>query len=215
MMKQADSNKQSSAKKPPTQGSRWRSRRSRSRDRKRTGSEQLDGSFVLTIVRPGRQRPVSVGRTRYRVEKSAPRVVFQPECVICHKKILEPSSIMEVPDSHDPAHFECVLSKLKEKEELSQHQRLVYLGSSNFAVIEPVEPEKKNSPFRVVRYVYSSSRGNMQNPPGWRGSLAITPRYVIHVEKTTLQMRAELEAAERMSIKPLDSLEFVLLEQDN
>lgn len=215
MMKQPDSSKPSpTVKKPTLQGQRWHSRRTRSRDKKKA-SLNTSETPTLTIVRPGRQRAVPLSKSRYRAEKASPRTPFQPECVICHKKILESSSILEVSDSQDPAHFECVLNNLKQREELQQYQRLVYLGSSRFAVIEPLDPSKKNSPFKVVRHVYSSSRTNIQNPPEWRGNLAITPRYVIHVEKTTLQMKAELEMMERMSIKPLDSLEFSLLEQDN
>lgn len=102
---------------------------------------------------------------------------------------------------------------MKEHENLGQGQRLVYLGAGNFAVIEPAEPNKKSSAFKVVRYVHDGQ--GQANVPDWRSNLAITPRYIIHVEKTTLHMKEELEAADRMSIKPLDSLEFSLLEQDN
>ena len=102
---------------------------------------------------------------------------------------------------------------MKEHETLGDGQRLVYLGAGNFAVIEPLEPNKKSSAFKVVRYVRDGQ--NQADAPDWRSNLAITPRYIIHVEKTTLHMKEELEATDRMSIKPLDSLEFSLLEQDN
>lgn len=195
----------------PSQRNRWRLRRGRSRDKKKS-PESSSGS-QLTLSRLGRQKPIPLGKSKYRPEKKAMRLPFCPECVLCKKKITESSSILEAPGTQEPAHFECVLKQMKEHEPLSDQQRLVYLGAGNFAVIEPLEPNKKSSAFKVVRYVRDGQ--NQTNAPHWRSNLAITPRYIIHVEKTTLRMKKELEAVDRMSIKPLDSLEFSLLEQDN
>ncbi|MGL4524008.1 MAG: hypothetical protein ACRCVN_00600 [Spirochaetia bacterium] len=205
-MKETESNKSPTIKRSRSGRNRWSSRRSKNNDRKRREGPSL------TITRPGRQKPLVLGRSAYRPEKKSPRIAYQPVCPICEKKILSSSSIVENPGTGDPSHFECVLQSLKNNHPLEKDQRLAYLGSGVFAVIEQEHPGRKNSPFKIIEYVHN---GQKPSETPWKADISITPRYVIHVEKTTLQMKEEMAELEKMSIKPTENSDFLMLEQDN
>ena len=49
------------------------------------------------------------------------------------------------------AHFDCILEDLKKSNELSEKEKIVYLGGGTFGIIEETEPTKDSSSRFFVR----------------------------------------------------------------
>ena len=64
-------------------------------------------------------------------------------CPICGKIINNMSSSMCSNDRNEYYHFECVTSSLRKKLNIKPNQRLTYLGSSSFGVIEDTKDNSK------------------------------------------------------------------------
>jgi len=68
------------------------------------------------------------------------RIMNEPEwetpCPICGNKILEISSAITDKTSGDPAHFECIMKKIAEEEEIGPDERVCYLGNGSFGIIQ-------------------------------------------------------------------------------
>ena len=56
-------------------------------------------------------------------------------CALCGEVVKETSSCLALPDSGDPAHFECVMKKISETETLAEGETIAYLGGGNFGII--------------------------------------------------------------------------------
>ena len=66
-------------------------------------------------------------------------IVFpeKPElvCALCGEVIKEAASTLAMPDTGEPAHFDCVMKKLEESETLVEGDTIAYLGGGNFGII--------------------------------------------------------------------------------
>jgi hypothetical protein len=89
-----------------------------------------------------------------------------PDCPICGKPINDIPSALAEKASKQPAHFDCVLASLVEAEKPGPQERVVYLGSGAFAVVEgnPQTPQK----FSIVRKIQYEDR---EAKPDWRKDL--------------------------------------------
>jgi len=56
-------------------------------------------------------------------------------CALCGEVVKEAASCLALPDSGDPAHFECVMKKISETEPLADGESIAYLGGGNFGII--------------------------------------------------------------------------------
>ena len=75
--------------------------------------------------------------------------INKEKCFICDKSIEDmPSAIIDQKDSKY-YHFNCVISKLYRENVIEQKQRLVYLGSGAFGIIE--NPKNDNSSRFVIK----------------------------------------------------------------
>lgn len=57
-------------------------------------------------------------------------------CIICGKPIADAASSMAMPDSGEPAHFDCVLKQISESETLAEGDTVAYLGGGAFGIIQ-------------------------------------------------------------------------------
>ncbi len=56
-------------------------------------------------------------------------------CALCGEVITETASSLALPESGEPAHFDCVMKKLEETETLEEGDSIAYLGGGNFGII--------------------------------------------------------------------------------
>ena len=58
-----------------------------------------------------------------------------PECPICNQSVKFLLTAISVGEDNSPAHFDCVLNKLTETEQLGPKEKITYIGNGNFAVV--------------------------------------------------------------------------------
>jgi len=57
-------------------------------------------------------------------------------CPLCQRQIFDVSSALADPNSGEPVHFDCALTKLAEMERLGPNEHIAYIGRGSFAVVE-------------------------------------------------------------------------------
>ena len=77
-------------------------------------------------------------RRRQRVNRDN-TIVFPEKlelvCTLCGQVIKDAASSLSLPESGEPAHFDCVMKKLEESETLEEGDTIAYLGGGNFGII--------------------------------------------------------------------------------
>jgi hypothetical protein len=89
-----------------------------------------------------------------------------PQCPVCGKPVTDILCALTERESSLPAHFDCILASLSAAEKLMPQERLVYLGSGSFAVVEadPRNPQR----FQIKRKLQYEPR---EGRPDWRKGL--------------------------------------------
>ncbi|MBL8968156.1 MAG: hypothetical protein JNG85_14210 [Spirochaetaceae bacterium] len=96
-------------------------------------------------------------------EKSEP-----VDCPLCGKPVYDLSTAVGADKENAvPAHFDCVLERVAAAESLGPNERLVYLGSGSFGVVE--FKDKNESAFVVKRRVQWEKEGEKKD---WRRGLS-------------------------------------------
>jgi len=72
-----------------------------------------------------------------------------PDCPVCGKPIRDVSAAMTDPSGDKPAHFDCVVKILSEKETLGNQEKVIYLGSGQFGVVKILNNRK----FEIVKKI--------------------------------------------------------------
>lgn len=80
-------------------------------------------------------------RQRHNNHKGREIGIIYPEkeeltCAICGEIIDRTAESLSMPDSGEPAHFDCVIKEFEKTEELSDGEVIAYLGSGNFGIIK-------------------------------------------------------------------------------
>jgi hypothetical protein len=89
-------------------------------------------------------------------------------CPLCGKPVYDLSTALSADrEKPMPAHFDCVVERVMAAESLSQGEKLVYLGSGSFGVVE--FKDKAESAFTVKRRIQWEKEGDKQE---WRRSLS-------------------------------------------
>lgn len=69
-------------------------------------------------------------------EETQLKTVFETHiCEYCNQPIEELASAIANKDTGNPAHFDCVLSKINETEKLADNEKITYIGQGRFAVV--------------------------------------------------------------------------------
>ncbi len=58
-----------------------------------------------------------------------------PVCPICNQSVKFLLTAISVGEDNSPAHFDCVLKRITETEELGPKEKVTYIGNGNFAVV--------------------------------------------------------------------------------
>lgn len=124
------------------------------------------------------QKPVqkSVGPEFFSDLKATPnqplredRNVEHLRCCYCHEPIVEMSLAIDVPDFSEPAHFDCVIARLKQQENLQPGEEIIYIGNRKFAVVV----YKTQNAFDIVREI--PFEDNRDFKP-WRNEFSVRMR---------------------------------------
>jgi len=89
------------------------------------------------------------------------------ECPICQKPIYDLSSALADKENGAPVHFDCALRHVSEQETLAPGEKLVYIGSGAFAVVEYVD--RSETAFTIKRRLLFEEEGKKQD---WRKALS-------------------------------------------
>ena len=93
---------------------------------------------------------------------------FTLKCGICQQDIQDPSTAIALPDAErNPAHFDCVIKKIKENENIGEKEQVVYLGSGAFGIVENVSGNQGNQGpnFKIIKKIDFEDKENI---PEWR-----------------------------------------------
>jgi hypothetical protein len=91
-----------------------------------------------------------------------------PLCPLCEKPVYDLSTAVSASrEAADPAHFDCVLERVSASETLAEGEKLVYLGSGCFGVVEL--KDKSESAFQVKRRIQWEKEGEKKD---WRKVLS-------------------------------------------
>jgi hypothetical protein len=91
-----------------------------------------------------------------------------PACPLCGKPVYDLSTALATSrEASDPAHFDCVLERVAASETLVAGEKLVYLGSGAFGVVE--FKDKNESLFIVKRRIQWEKEGEKKD---WRKGLS-------------------------------------------
>jgi len=93
-------------------------------------------------------------------------VNIQMDCHICENPIRELISAIAYGPEGEPAHFDCVLKKLKEERNLGENEKIQYVGNGSFAIVERKSPTPEN-PLEIMikeRIIIE----NKEVKPDWR-----------------------------------------------
>ena len=105
-------------------------------------------------------------RNRNRGRDKKKRVSIQypdVQCKICSETITDVSHAIALGAEGEPAHFDCVLKKITAEENIKPGERVIYLGSGHFGVIQP--DAKKAPPFTIIKNIAIEE---WQDLPNWR-----------------------------------------------
>lgn len=92
----------------------------------------------------------------------------QVVCPICEKPIEDLPSAVSDKASGKPAHFDCVLKKLSDAENLAPNQRVAYIGQGRFAVISFENPSDTKH-FKIEKTIEWEDKSNAIE---WRTEMA-------------------------------------------
>ena len=96
-----------------------------------------------------RSRRRNERRNRNRQNRVNREKVNGPDCTICNKPIRDVSAAINDQSNEKPAHFDCVLKSLSDKETLGKQEKVIYLGSGKFGVVKIINSKK----FEIIKQI--------------------------------------------------------------
>lgn len=90
-------------------------------------------------------------------------------CCYCRQPIEEMSLAVDVPDSDSPAHFDCVIERLKSSENLQPGESVIYMGNRRFAVVVYTDKNR----FDIVREIPFEDTRDFKP---WRNAFSVKMR---------------------------------------
>jgi hypothetical protein len=93
-----------------------------------------------------------------------------PDCPVCGKSVRNLNIAIEEKSTRAPAHFECILRELGKEIQLQPKERLHYLGSGCFGVLQ-FEEGKGLASFSIKRRIQYEDSSNRAD---WRKNITFT-----------------------------------------
>jgi len=109
-------------------------------------------------------RPSLQGRRRNNNRRYRQKRSF-PECPICNQSVKFLLTAISVGEENKPAHFDCVIKMIAEKQSLGPREKISYIGNGNFAVVSG-KPGKDLNIRKIIEFEGRESTGE------WRKRLS-------------------------------------------
>ena len=74
-------------------------------------------------------------RRRYRSGRKPQKKDF-PVCPICGNSVKDINTAIAAEESEAPAHFDCIIKQLEQREQLEKDEKICYLGRGSFGIIK-------------------------------------------------------------------------------
>ncbi|NIZ41099.1 hypothetical protein PVA45_06250 [Entomospira entomophila] len=110
------------------------------------------------------------------------------QCPLCHKIIGNEKSILKFGDSANPAHFNCVVQWIENREQLEKNQYILYLGAGKFAIANKQTRQKNSIPNIVRTFVLNEQNSSIT--PQWERDLAITPECLVILSRENKEQQS-------------------------
>ncbi|GHV89271.1 hypothetical protein AGMMS50267_16310 [Spirochaetia bacterium] len=120
------------------------------------------------IFRPDRNRGAMVNRPQWAPVKPPSTPIPAPDCPICAKPIRDISAAMTDKNSGLPAHFDCIIAKIAEKEVQDRGDVVAYIGGGRFGVVHYQNPQDTKN-FKIKKIIEWEAK---ENRAGWRQPIA-------------------------------------------
>lgn len=88
------------------------------------------------MTKPGTPRRNNRRRRRPGRRRSNESQQNLPTCPVCEKRIRDLSSAVAHQETGEPAHFDCIVRILTEREDLENGEKICYLGNGSFGIVQ-------------------------------------------------------------------------------
>jgi hypothetical protein len=88
----------------------------------------------------GRKRSQKWKKNRRRRYKDAFPGNEIPKCPYCGQNVRDVLTAIALEEGEQPTHFDCVIKKLSDEEELQPKEKIIYLGNGSFGVVRFKNP---------------------------------------------------------------------------
>ena len=85
-----------------------------------------------------------------------------PRCPLCLESVDDLVHALAHPDTEAPAHFECVLNSIRDREQLEPGEQVCYVGGGVFAIVRAGRGRRSVRIRKRIPYESESA------PPPWR-----------------------------------------------
>jgi len=93
-----------------------------------------------------------------------------PDCPVCGKQVRELASALTHRVARQPAHFDCVMRELRDANEITQQEKICYLGGGTFGILE-FRPPGGPSRFVIRKRIQYEEK---ETPQDWKKILQIS-----------------------------------------
>lgn len=91
------------------------------------------------------------------------------KCPVCGKLIRDIYSAVSYSVTQTPAHFKCVIEELKKVNEVKDNEKICYLGSGSFGIVQFRRPDSQMRLFIRKRIQYEDKNTDLS----WRAKLPL------------------------------------------
>ncbi|MGP1439029.1 MAG: hypothetical protein ACTTKH_08170 [Treponema sp.] len=107
------------------------------------------------VAKPKRKMPNRGSRNSFRRQKPESYVKIEWSKIVCEKcgkEIKDLTLALSDKNTGNPVHFDCILSFIKNSEELKENEEIIYIGHGNFAIVSFENPKIRKK-FKIVKLI--------------------------------------------------------------
>ena len=108
-------------------------------------------------------------KTNFKRRRENNKISDLPICPICGKAIRDIYSAVSYSVTQTPAHFKCIIEELKKTNELKDNEKICYLGSGSFGIVQFRRPDSQMRLFIRKRIQYEDKNTDLS----WRTKLPL------------------------------------------
>jgi hypothetical protein len=142
----------------------WDNAQTQSRDASKSGGKKPADISPAVEGKPERRRGLPYERPKWTPPKPPALSTDTATCTWCDMPIKDITTAISDPDTGKPVHFDCVMKRLIERENLDSGDSISYIGGGRFGVIRYNNPPDTRD-FTIKKIFEWEKR---ENRSGWR-----------------------------------------------